>query len=284
MTDLIALPHRALIALNGPDWGRFLNGQTTINAETIADAVVKSEHKALYYGAFLTPQGKLTGDFFLHPINAETVWLDVDATLRDELFTKLNLFKLRARLTLSKPEAQVFAALSGAGPDRLPDPRNPETRNPDHQKPGLYRVYGTATATASIDAYTDFRLTQGLAEPGLDFPKDYLYPIDINLDHLGAIDFKKGCFVGQETTSRMKRRGTIKNRLIPLRHEAAHLYFGAEILQGERRAGEILASQNGRSLGLMRLDRLDGPLTCEGVTLSLTPPNWLAEHLNAPEN
>ncbi|UDF02659.1 folate-binding protein YgfZ [Asticcacaulis sp. AND118] len=264
MTDLIALPHRALIALTGPDWGKFLNGQTTIDAEKIFDAVANGAHKPLYYGAFLTPQGKLSGDVFICPRDSDTVWIDVDAGLRDELFTKLNLFKLRAKVTLSKPEAQVYAALS----EGLPDPR----------APGLFRAYGVLEATGNIDTYTDFRLTQGLAEPGLDFPRDYLYPIDINMDLIEAIDFKKGCFVGQETTSRMKRRGTIKNRLIPLTH-SGRFDFGAEVLQGERRAGEILASQNGKSLALMRLDRIDGPLNCNGEAATLAVPDWLAPHL-----
>lgn len=264
MTDLIALPHRALIALTGPDWGKFLNGQTTIDAEKIFDAVADSTNKSLYYGAFLTPQGKLSGDVVICPRNSDTVWIDVDAGLRDELFTKLNMFKLRAKVTLSKPEAQVYASLS----EGLPDPR----------APGLFRAYGVFEATGSIDAYDAFRLTQGLAEPGRDFPKDYLYPIDINMDLIEAIDFKKGCFVGQETTSRMKRRGTIKNRLIPLTH-AGRFDFGAEVLLGERRAGEILASQNGRSLALMRLDRIDGDLTCNGEAVALAAPGWLTPSL-----
>lgn len=268
MTDLIALPHRALIALSGPDWGKFLNGQTTIDVETIFDAVAHGRYSPLYYGAFLTPQGKLSADVFICPRDSDTVWIDVDATIRDDLFTRLNLFKLRAKVTLSKPQAQVYASLS----DGLPDPR----------APGLFRVYGTYEAQGNIADYSDFRLTQGLAEPGLDFPKDYLYPIDINMDLIAAIDFKKGCFVGQETTSRMKRRGTIKNRLIPLSHNGTFA-FGSEVLLGERRAGEILASANGKSLALMRLDRLDGDLTCAGDAVTLAVPDWLAPHLKSAE-
>lgn len=268
MTDLIALSHRALIALSGPDWGKFLNGQTTIDVEHIFDAVADEENKPLYYGAFLTPQGKLSADVFICPRDSDTVWIDVDAGVRDDLFTRLNMFKLRAKVTLSKPEAQVYASLS----EGLPDPR----------APGLYRAYGTFEATGDITTYTEFRLTQGVAEPGLDFPKDYLYPIDINMDLIEAIDFKKGCFVGQETTSRMKRRGTIKNRLIPLSH-AGQFTFGAEVLSGERRAGEILASANGKSLALMRLDRLDGALTCAGEAVSLAVPDWLTPHLKPAE-
>ncbi|MGZ3299079.1 MAG: CAF17-like 4Fe-4S cluster assembly/insertion protein YgfZ, partial [Asticcacaulis sp.] len=88
-------------------------------------------------------------------------------------------------------------------------------------------------------------------------------------------DFHKGCYVGQELTSRMKRRGQIKTRVLPLNHEGC-LVAGAEILAGERRAGEVLAAVHGASLGLMRLDRIDGALSCDGKPVHLNLPQWLA--------
>lgn len=273
---LIALPHRALIGFTGPDWAVFLNGQTSLNTEMILQDVLTGKNNPLYYGAILTPQGKLICDFFLHPLTAEEVWIEVPEALRDELYNRLNLYKLRAKVKLSKPEASVYAAIAETS-DLLPDPRAALIGRTD-----LYRGYGDFTADASPDAYIDYRLTHNLADPLYDFPKEYLYPIDINLDVLGAIDFKKGCFVGQETTSRMKRRGTIKNRLLPLTHDHPSFPFGSEVLLGERRAGEILASANGRSLALMRLDRMDGDLTVEGHAVTLTLPDWLKPVISPP--
>ena len=60
-----------------------------------------------------------------------------------------------------------------------------------------------------------------------------LYPIDANLDLLHGIDFKKGCFVGQETTSRMKRRGQIKSRIAPIAYDGQQIAPGAEVLAQE---------------------------------------------------
>ncbi|WP_246050407.1 YgfZ/GcvT domain-containing protein [Asticcacaulis tiandongensis] len=266
---LIALPHRALIGFTGPDWAVFLNGQTSLNTESILQDVLNNTATPLYYGSILTPQGKLICDFFLHPLNAEEAWIEVPEALRDELYNRLNLYKLRAKIKLSKPDARAYAAIGDAS-GLLPDPRATAIGRTD-----LYRGYGDFTADTPLDTYIDYRLTYNLADPLADFPKEYLYPIDINLDVLGAIDFKKGCFVGQETTSRMKRRGTIKNRLLPLTHTHPSLPFGAEVLLGDRRAGEILASANGRSLALMRLDRMDGDLTAEGHAVTLSLPDWL---------
>ena len=58
---------------------------------------------------------------------------------------------------------------------------------------------------------------------------------------MNGIDFKKGCFVGQETTSRMKRRGTIKNRMSPITFDGAPPEHGTEVLAGDLRAGVVLS-------------------------------------------
>ena len=77
------------------------------------------------------------------------------------------------------------------------------------------RFYGEATANADEAAYEAHRLALGVPGPA-DWGSEKTYPIEADFDLLGGIDFKKGCFVGQETTSRMKRRGQIKNRMMPL--------------------------------------------------------------------
>jgi folate-binding Fe-S cluster repair protein YgfZ len=81
---------------------------------------------------------------------------------------------------------------------------------------------------------------------------------------VAGIDFSKGCFVGQETTSRMKRRGQVKTRLVPIRFEGPAPPRGAEVLNGALRAGEVRSGVEGLALALLRLDRLEGDLTVDG--------------------
>ncbi len=88
-------------------------------------------------------------------------------------------------------------------------------------------------------------------------------------------DFRKGCFVGQETTSRMKRRGSIKNRMLPITFDGPPPAFGAEVLNGERRAGEVLSSMDGAAMALLRLDRLEGALTVDGRPVEVRWPDWM---------
>jgi len=138
-------------------------------------------------------------------------------------------------------------------------------------------------ATERRDALIQ-RLSIGLPDPTADAPQDKTYPIEADFDLLNGIDFQKGCFVGQETTSRMKRRGTIKNRMLPLDFDGPPPAFGAEVLKGELRAGEVLSGQDGSVMALLRIDRLDGDLTVDGRPVRLRKPAWMGEDVLPSSN
>jgi len=150
--------------------------------------------------------------------------------------------------------------------------------------PGLYadprlpalgaRAYDDRATNADEDAYEAHRLALGVPGPA-DWGSEANYPIEANFDLLAGIDFKKGCFVGQETTSRMKRRGTIKNRMLPITFEGAPPAFGSEVLAGDLRAGEVLGGREGRAMALLRLDRIDGAsLNVDGRSVRVERPEW----------
>ncbi len=208
-------------------------------------------------------------DCLIQAVAADDIWLDVPLSARDELLAKLNMYRLRTKVTIEALDRPVFVAFGDALPDGfLQDPRSRVTQVP------FGMAYSVQTAEANIGDWAVFRYSVGLADPGYDFDKDELYAIDANLDLLGAIDFKKGCYVGQELTSRMKRRGQIKNRILGLSHSGL-LSKDAEILSGDLRTGEVLGSADGVSIGLMRLDRMDAGLTCDGVAVNVIKPDWI---------
>jgi len=151
----------------------------------------------------------------------------------------------------------------------------------DPRAPGLgFRSYGHSApdgATGTDEAaYEAHRFALGLPGPA-DWGHDKSYPIEADFDLLGGIDFKKGCFVGQETTSRMKRRGQIKSRMAPIAFEGPPPEPGAGLLAGGLRAGQALSGRNGASMALLRLDRLGvGPLTLEdGRPWRVAWPDWM---------
>ena len=258
---IAALTSRALIALGGEDWRSFLQGLITQDVETLAPGEIR-------FGALLNPQGRLLYDLFVIGRRDGGAWLDVERAQRDALILRLTMYRLRAKVTIAADEVPVFAAW-GAEPGRewLPDPRLPALG---------WRGYDVAvTADQDEIAYDAHRLSLGVPGPA-DWGVEKTYPIEANFDLLQGIDFKKGCFVGQETTSRMKRRGQIKNRMLPLSFDGPPPAAGAELLlDGERRAGEVLSGHGTRAIALVRLDRLEGALTADGQAARAEKPDWL---------
>jgi folate-binding protein YgfZ len=263
------LNDRAVIAVTGEDWRPFLQGLLTQDVETLAPGELR-------FGALLTPQGRLLFDLFLLGRD-DGCWLDCAAERRADLVARLTIYRLRAKVGVAAVDAEVFAAWGGdAAPEGwVRDPRLPELG---------FRRYGALqgeTADLDTDAYDAHRLSLGV--PGVaDWGSDATYPIEANFDLLGGIDFRKGCFVGQETTSRMKRRGTIKSRMVPVAMEGAAA--GAELLAGELRAGTVLSALDGAAMALLRLDRLDtGPLSlADGRPWRPSFPPWLEDAISGP--
>src|SRR6185436_12175034 len=217
------------------------------------------------FGALLTPQGRLLYDLFVVG-RSDGAWLDVEAAHREALVQRLMMYRLRAKVTIAPDETPVFAAW----PDRpqgdglcASDPRLPELG---------WRCYGAFEANASEADREAQKLRLGVPGPA-DWGSDKTYPIEANFDLLNGIDFRKGCFVGQETTSRMKRRGAIKSRMLPIRFEGAAPAPGTEVLAGELRAGVVTSAVAGGGVALMRLDRAEGAaLTVAGRPVRLDKP------------
>lgn len=260
MTDRIArLDSRALIRVAGPEARPFLHNLLTQDVETLGPGEVR-------FGALLSPPGRLLFDLFLWGED-EAVVLDVAAERRDALMARLSMYKLRARVEITTDDRPVFASWPGVAEDFAADPRLAALGG---------RALGTRTADADENAWDAHRLGVGVPDPARDGGHDVRYPIEANLDLLNGIDFRKGCFVGQETTSRMKRRGEIKKRMLPLAFDGPSPPEGTEVLNGDLRAGEVLTGRTGAAIALMRLDRLEGALTVDGRRAQVDIPGWMS--------
>jgi folate-binding protein YgfZ len=266
------LSSRAVIAVGGPDWRGFLQGLLTQDVETLGPGELR-------FAALLAPQGRLLFELFLAGA-ADGCLIDVAAEHRAALVQRLTLYRLRAKVTLAAADTAVWA-LWGA-------PNAPAPWAPDPRLAALgFRAYGAAPDTdaepADEAAHERRRFELGVPGPA-DFGHDRTYPIEANFDLLGGIDFRKGCFVGQETTSRMKRRGTVKSRMAPIVFEGAAPDFGAPLLAGGLRAGQALSGGPGAAMALLRLDRLgEGPLTLEdGRAWRVAWPDWLRAEVRPP--
>jgi len=260
------LPSRSLIALSGPDWKSFLQGLITQEVETLADGEAR-------FGALLTAQGRLLYDLFVVG-RGEGAWLDVEAEHRAAMIQRLTIYRLRAKVEIAADETPVsilYGTDAAPGAGWVRDPRLPELG---------WRGYGVSAPAGTVTVTEAEREAQKLAL-GVPGPRDWgsekTYPIEADFDLLNGIDFKKGCFVGQETTSRMKRRGTIKTRMLPIVFDGPAPAPGTEVLNGELRAGEVLSGADGRAFALLRLDRaLGAALTVDGRPARAEVPAWMA--------
>lgn len=273
MSQTVTFAHlqsRSLIALGGPDWRNFLQGLITQDVET-------PDRETARFGALLTPQGRLLYDLFVVE-REDGAWLDVEAEHREALMQRLMIYRLRAKVEIAADETRVSVLFAVDGvPPKPVDPR--WVRDGRLAELG-WRGYGADKPHFAMAAAEAERESQKL-RLGVPGPKDWgvdrTYPIEANFDLLNGIAFQKGCFVGQETTSRMKRRGVIKNRMLPLVFEGAAPAAGTEVLAGDLRAGEVLSGGDGRAIALVRLDRALGrELTVDGRAARVEVPAWMS--------
>ncbi|MBI2261121.1 MAG: folate-binding protein YgfZ [Caulobacterales bacterium] len=258
-THIARLDSRALIRVSGPDARPFLHNLLTQDVDTLAEGDLR-------FGALLSPPGRLLFDLFLRG-EADGVMLDVAADRRDALLQRLAMYRLRAQVTVEADDAPIFAC--------WPEVAEGFTADPRASGLGGRRHGGEDETNATEADYQRHRLAVGVPDPAADAPSDKTYPIEANFDLLNGIDFQKGCFVGQETTSRMKRRGSIKNRMLPIAFDGPPPPFGAEVLNGPLRAGEVLGGQAGAATALLRLDRLEGALSVDGRPVEVRWPGWM---------
>lgn len=148
--------------------------------------------------------------------------------------------------------------------------------------PGFNAASGDGTAGAewlAADAYHAHRIGLGVPEAGKDFAIGETFPHEADLDLLHGVSFEKGCFIGQEVVARMKHRGSVRKRVVPV-EAAAPLRSGAAILVGDAEIGRIGSVAGAHGLALVRLDRAaeasakGQKLLADGIAVTLCKPGW----------
>lgn len=267
----ILLEDRSVVVLSGPEARPFLQGLITNDIEKVGPG------RAIY-AALLTPQGKILFDFLVAEGDGALL-LDCHRDHRDGLVKRLSMYRLRARVQIeARDQLVVEAGLTGTPAKRGVTFADPRLAELGHRTIGTLAEVPDSAARAQT--YHHHRLDLGVPE-ARDFGSDRMFALDADLDELHAIDFNKGCYVGQELTARMKHRGTARKRLLPVATEdGSALPDGDDPVTADGRAlGEVVSSHGARGFALIRLDKLD---EAAGVALQagekpvvLTRPAWL---------
>lgn len=272
------LPDRGVVKVAGEPARGFLNGLLTTDIEAMTPATPR-------YAALLTPQGKIIADFIVAQAPAEDggdFFLDCPRALAGTLVDKLNFYKLRAKVTVEPLDAlAVLAAWDGIGTTDYGlvyrDPRLPALGQRIIVPAETARDAATDLGATLVDAsdYEAHRIALGVPRGGLDFIYGNAFPHDADLDAFGGVDFKKGCFVGQEVVSRVEHRGTARNRIVPVIFDAHAAEAGSPVMAGDKAVGTMGSSAGSLGLAMLRIDRVadaiaaDVPLVAGGIPMRL---------------
>lgn len=287
------LGDRGILSITGEDRVAFLQ-------KLVSNDVARTEHGRAVYAALLTPQGKFLFDFLIAP-RGDALLLDGERARLGELAKRLSIFKLRAKVELTDTGDEMsVAALFGPQAANILDLAAPGEVRPlgdgvvfiDPRLPtlGARAILPASRAASTLEAlgfspvaeddYHRHRLTLGVPEGSRDITPDKGLLLEHNLDDLDGVDFTKGCYIGQEVTTRSKHRGQVRKRLFIVHGDAPLPAPGAAVSAGERAAGEMKSAVDKIGLALLRVDRVaealaDGaPLTAEGVTLQAEKPGY----------
>ena len=209
------------------------------------------------FAALLTPQGKIIADFFMYR-EGDDLLLDTAAKSGEALRKRLRMYRLRAPIEIEETPLYVTAIWDEEDMDGHPDPRLPALGN---------RLVAEETLNGDGD-YDAHRLSLGVPDSEWDFETQSVFPADANMDLLNGVNFSKGCFVGQEVVSRMKRMTTVKKRMRGVLVEG-DANAGDRILSGERVIGDVLHVNGKAGMAMIRLDRLRAAE--HGLTLNGAP-------------
>jgi len=237
MENIVFLKDRSILEITGPDRKKFLQGLVT-------NDVTKAAENNLIYCAMLNAQGRFLYDFFIFEIGEKLI-LDCFAARRDEIFQKLNFYKLRSQVVIKKSDDLVVAHSLSA--DRN---SSPCFQDPRSSKLG-YRVYTNEKSEKSSDqaAYNFLRISNKIPESENDLTYEKSLILEFGFDDLNAIDYEKGCYVGQELTARTHHLGQIRKKIfhikindIAQKSDSPNFLKGLEISCEGKSAGIILSS------------------------------------------
>jgi len=260
MTSGYHATDRAVLSVSGPETRDFLQGLVT-------NDVGRLEADGIVYAALLSPQGKYLFDFFLVPGEAGAILLDVAADRAAALAQRLGMYRLRAAVTVAPTPLGVVRGLGAPPPGARPDPRAADlgwravVADPAALRAGLEPL-----DPRELEAR---RIAAGVPETGRELLPDDGYILEMGFERLHGVDFRKGCYVGQEVTARMKHKTELKKGLARVRITGPAPAAGTEVLAEGRRAGTLYSSLDGVGLAHLRFDRATGTMTAGDAEVTL---------------
>ena len=250
---IIILENRGLISITGDDAKEYLQN-------IITNDINKISTTSSLFSALLSPQGKYLFEFFVIK-SSNGYYLDCDNKVTEELLNNLSKYKLRSEVEIKDLSKEFVIGVISL--NKFKEIQNLEKNKNntilyretpifiDSRKKelgarilsSLEKLYLTIKKLnlkiADIKIYLDDAYHQGIPVNGLENLKERLFGLEANFEQLNGIDFKKGCYVGQENTARMKLKNKLRRRLLPIKVEG-EINIGSEIMFNNNKIGKVL--------------------------------------------
>ncbi len=245
-------PARRILAVSGEDRTAFLQGLVTND--------VRRAGGGLVYAALLSPQGKYLADFFLLERDG-AILIDVAEPLAEGLLRRLTMYRLRAKVGIAPADLPVSRGLGPPPEGALADPRHPALG---------WRRYGPPAGGPPAIDWDAIRVAHAIPESGIELVPEESYILEAGFERLNGVDFRKGCYVGQEVTARMKHKTELRKGLVSVRVEGA-APPGTEILADGRPAGRLYTQAGGLGLAHLRFDRAGAAMAAGTARVTMPP-------------
>ena len=236
---------RTVLHVAGKDALGFLQGLVS------NDVLPLEQEPGIVWAALLSPQGKYLADFFVVK-TPDALLIDIKSSIADATLRRLLMYRLRADVQISPSAMPVARGLGTAPVGTYADPRHPALG---------WRSYGASGGPPGID-WDAIRVAYCIPETGIELLPDDSYLLETGFERLHGVDFRKGCYVGQEVTARMKHKAELRKGLVRV-GITGMAPVGTPILSGDKPSGTLFTQSGDQALAFLRFDRLDGPLTAD---------------------
>ena len=289
--DVYIFEDRGILYLNGEDVKEFLQNLITNNIEKVTD-------KMSCFAALLTPQGKYLFDFLI--VKHKTgYFLDCEKSNIDELFKQLTLYKLRSKVEILNLSNEFVVAgmsyekfltfenskdIEGYTIKYLEDPI---FLDPRLKKLGarliinLEKLYLSLKKlelkTAKVEDYYNFSHTLGISQIDNLNLQNKIFGIECNFEELNGIDFKKGCYVGQENTARIKLKNKLNKKLFAIKIIEGNINSD-EIFLEDKEVGKLLIKNKNPFAVIKTQNNLlnfENIYKCGNAKVKILKPDWL---------
>jgi tRNA-modifying protein YgfZ len=227
---------RRILRLTGNDTEDFLQGLITND--------IKRASEGLVYAAILTPQGKFLADFFVTR-DGDDYLMDVSDALAEGVVKRLTMYKLRADVQITDSGLSLQRGTGPAPAGGLVDPRHPDMG---------WRAYTDGVASDDGSDWDAIRITHCIPETNIELTPDS-YILENQFEALNGVDFRKGCYVGQEVTARMKHKTELRKGLRRVAVDGS-APVGTDITANGKTIGALFTQAGGYGLAYLRFDRV----------------------------